>query len=175
MRLVKAFVVGIIGLSVFITLLSLLIPAHPSVSRTVVINTADKNKIEEQVFDWANWKNWHPVFTSGAAKIVLGKVTRGGDASCEIMYNNKTIRLKVTRLDSSSVTFLLQAPGENDISNQVFIHSMQALQQTRVDWVATTHLHWYPWEKFYAIFIDKLTGPGYEAALAGLKKFIESK
>lgn len=174
MRLVKAFMVGLIGLSVFITLLSLLIPAHPSVSRTVVINSADKDKIKKQVDDWANWKNWHPLFLSDSAKVLFGKVTRGGDASCDIIYNNKTTHLKVTKVDAESVTFLLQAVGENDISNQVFIHSMQPLQQTRVDWVATTHLHWYPWEKFYAIFVDKLTGPGYEAALNGLKKYIES-
>ena len=174
MHLVKAFVVGLIGLSIFITLLSLLIPAHPSVSRTVVFNTADKEKIITQVADWANWKNWHPLFASDSAKVLLGKIAAGENASCDIIYSNKTTRLKITKVDSSSVAFLLQAEGENDISNQIFISSMAPLQQTRVDWVATTHLHWYPWEKFYAIFVDKLTGPGYEASLNGLKQFIET-
>lgn len=175
MRLVKAFVVGLIGLSIFITLLSLLIPAHPSVSRTVVINSVSIDTIRQQVDDWANWKNWHPLFSSDSVKILLGKITKGQDASCNIIYNGKTTHLTITKTDSTAVSFLLQAEGENDISNQVFIHSMRPLQQTRVDWVATTHLHWYPWEKFYAIFVDKLTGPGYEAALDGLKKFIESR
>jgi hypothetical protein len=42
-----------------------------------------------------------------------------------------------------------------------------------VEWRSLTRLHWYPWEKFYAIFMDKITGPGYEAALNGLKEIVE--
>ena len=174
MRLVKAFLVGAIGLFIFITLLSLLIPAHPKVSRTVVINSADKRKIMSQVADLTNWKNWHPFFASDSANVLFGKVAEGSEANCDIIYNNKTTHLSITKADSSSITFLLQAKGENDITNQIFFYSIEPSQQTGVDWIATTHIHWYPWEKFYAIFVDKLTGPGYEAALNSLKQFIET-
>ena len=174
MRLVKGFFIVAVFLFVFITLFSLLIPSHPRVSRTVVINNAAKEKIIAQVIDLTKWKNWHPLFASDSAKVLFGKVAERGDASCDIIYNNKTTHLSITKADSSSVTFLLQAKGENDITNQIFFYSIESSQQTRVDWIATTHLHWYPWEKFYAIFVDKLTGPGYEAALNGLKQFIET-
>jgi hypothetical protein len=174
MRFVKMFLAGLMGLFIFITLLSLLIPAHPKVSRTVIVNTGKNEKIFAQVADLNNWKNWQPLFLSDDAKVLFGKINKGGDGACDIIYNNKTTHLKILKTDSSSVTFSLQAAGENDITNQIFISSMQPLQQTRVDWVATTHLHWYPWEKFYAIFIDKLTGPGYEASLNSLKQFVET-
>lgn len=171
MRAVKAILAGAIGLFVFITLLSLLIPAHPKVSRTVVINTSSKEKVMVQLTDLANWKNWHPVFASDSVTVSFGKISSGPEASCFITYNNKTTRLSLTKIDSVSVAFELHAKGENT-TNQISVTSI-APQQIKVDWLATTHLHWYPWEKFYAIFIDKLTGPGYEAALQGLKKYIE--
>jgi hypothetical protein len=34
-------------------------------------------------------------------------------------------------------------------------------------------MKWYPWEKFSGIFVDKMTGPGYQAALNELKDFVE--
>jgi hypothetical protein len=174
MRLIKLFLAGLIGLFIFITLLSLLIPANPKVSRTVIINSIAKEKILAQVADLQNWKNWQPLFASDSAKVLFGKISKGEDAVCDIVYNNKTTHLKIIKTDSSSVTFLLQAAGENDISNEITVSSFPSLQQTRIDWIATTHLHLYPWEKFYAIFIDKLTGPGYEASLNSLKQFVET-
>ncbi len=173
MKFVKIFLVGFIGLFIFITLLSLLIPSHPKVSRTVVMNSAVGKKVMAQVGDLANWKNWHPFFSSDSVTVSFGTKTIGEGGSCDILYNNTTTQLSITKIDSISVTVKLMGKGENDITNQIFITDMPS-QQTRVDWVATTHLHWYPWEKFYAIFIDKLTGPGYEMALNALKQFIES-
>ena len=58
-------------------------------------------------------------------------------------------------------------------NNKIVVTDIPSMNQVKADWIATTHLHWYPWEKFYAIFIDKLTGPGYEAALQGLKTYTE--
>jgi len=172
MNFIKAFLVGAIGLFVFITILSLLIPSHPKVTRVVVINSTSKEKIMAQVADVANWKNWHPFFFFFFFKISFGKTTSGEGGRCETFYNNKTTHVAITKVDSNGVSFDIKQAGENDISNQIFITPMQ--QQTRIDWVATTHLHWYPWEKFYAIFIDKLTGPGYETALNGLRQYVES-
>lgn len=173
MKVLKAMLVGATGLFIFITLLSLLIPAHPKVSRTVVVNTAAKEKVMAQLTDLANWKNWHPVFSSKEVSVTLGKTTAGVGASCDISYNGKTTNLSITNIDTTAGFFKLYTKGEDEISNQVIVTPIPSLQQQKVDWIATTHLHWYPWEKFYAIFIDKLTGPGYELALHGLKNFVE--
>jgi hypothetical protein len=173
MKGIKAILFGAAGLFLFITLLSLLIPAHPKVSRMTVINTHSKDKVMAQLTDLANWKNWHPAFAADAVLVSLGEPSAGTGASAGITYNGKTTQLFITAVDSVSLSFQLTAKGENDISNQIFVTWHQQLQQVKVDWVATTDLHWYPWEKFYAIFIDKLTGPGYEAALQGLKKYME--
>ncbi len=174
MRIVKAMLAGATGLFIFITLLSLLIPAHPKVSRMVIINTASKDSVMKQLTDLANWKNWHPVFSAGSVSVSYGKTSSGEGGSCDITYNGKITHLTITKIDTSSISFDLKSKGENDISSQVFINSLLP-QQIKVDWIATTHLHWYPWEKFYAIFVDKLTGPGYELALQGLKNYMEKQ
>lgn len=175
MKMIKAFLVGIAGLFVMVTLLSLLITSTPSVSRTVVINNASLEKVNAEIADLGNWKHWHPAFISPEATVTYPANTKGAGAACDILYNHKTTHLSITQADSTAIRFLLTAKGENEISNQLLLTPVTGAAQIKVDWVATTHLHWYPWEKFYAIFMDKLTGPGYEAALNGLKLFVETK
>jgi len=174
MRLIKLFLSGLIGLFIFITLLSLLIPSHPRVTRTVIINSADTNKIMQQVSDLHLWKNWQPLFAADTAAIEYGNPGAGEGAACNIRINNRVTVVTITKADTAVLSFTLHTDGENDISNRIVVTSMHPMRQTKVDWIATANLSWYPWQKFYAIFMDKLTGPGYEASLNGLKQYIES-
>jgi uncharacterized protein YxjI len=167
MRLFKGFIIGLIGLFLMITLLSLLIPSNIKVSRTVIINDTT-GKIIAQVKDIKNWGNWHPIFACKDATI--NYLNNG----CDIVYNNKTTHLVSQSATTKSVKFLLKSDNENDIANEILIIPIEHQNAMQVEWQANVKLHWYPWEKFYGIFIDKLTGPGYEAALNGLKKFIET-
>jgi len=173
MRLVKAFLFGITGLFIVVTLLSLLIPSKVKVSRATVINNTTLDKLYQQTADLKNWKNWHPMFKKEVAVISFGNVSVGNNAACDVVYNNKTTHLAITSADTSSVKFILQSPGENDIENEISFTPVRSAEEIRVEWKALTRVHWYPWEKFYAIFIDKISGPGYEDALNGLKNFIE--
>ena len=167
MRIIKPFLIGIIGLFLFSLLLSLLIPSSVKVSRTVIVNDT-VSKVYAQVADFHNWKNWHPMFASKEVTInFLNK-------DCDVLYNNKTTHLIFTAADSTSIKFLLKAEGENDIENEIVIQSLPQQKVTQVEWRSITKLRWYPWDKFYGIFIDKLTGPGYESALNGLKTYMES-
>jgi Polyketide cyclase / dehydrase and lipid transport len=172
MRYIKAALTGATALFIIITLLSLLIPSRARVSRTVLIN-ASKDSIQQQVVDLKKWQQWHPLLLDSSVTIVYNGKSAGTGASCDITYRGKTTHLQVTSIDTAAVHFTLTAPGENDITNQLYFSEAGSSEQTRVDWNSTTQLHWYPWDKFYAIFIDKITGPGYEAALNGLKTFIE--
>lgn len=174
MRFIKAFIFGIVGLFGIITLLSLLIPSNVRVSRTTVINFTSKDQLLQQTADLKNWQHWHPMFKAGVAIINYGTVSAGKNAACDIIYNGKTTHLVINNTDTASVEFSLQSPSENDVQNAIAFIPMPSANDTRVEWRANTKMHWYPWEKFYAIFIDKLTGPGYDVALKGLKEFMES-
>jgi hypothetical protein len=176
MRFIKAFLFGITGLFIIITLLSLLISSNVKVSRVVIINNTSAGKVYQQVANFENWKNWHPIFTVDSAKLYFHPpAIVGKDSGCYIMHRGKEVIIKSIESDSTSVKFLLQSEGENDIENNIIITPLLSQNAVQVEWRTITKLHWYPWEKFYAIFIDKIAGPGYEAALNGLKNFMENK
>src|SRR5665647_160654 len=170
MRLIKAFLVGVTGLFIIITLFSLVIPSQVRVSRAVVINNTNSGEVYQQIAHFENWKKWHPIFTIDSAKLYWdAPAIAGKDSGCHIMHRQQDIIISLQSADSNSIKFLLQAKGENDIENDIVITPLPSQQSVQVEWRAITKLHWYPWEKFYGIFIDKLTGTGYEVALNGLK------
>ena len=181
MRIIKAFLFGAVGLFIIITLFSLIIPSTVKVSRTVLINNTQPGIVHYLISNFGNWSEWHPIFKSQTTK------THNIDQyTFAVEYNNKQTEIIFTSQDSNFVKFTLRSQGENDIENEIFITSIPSQSNEPVDsfnfnknsnvqvnWVAVNKLKWYPWEKFYGIFIDKLTGPGYEAALNGLKTFVE--
>lgn len=174
MRLIKAFLTGAIGLFLVMTLLSILIPSNVKVSRTTLINNNTGVKVFEQVSNLSNWKNWHPVFKNNGAKINIISGEGNRNTSAEIIYGDKSAKLLITSADSNSIKFTLQSASENDILNEILISSIPNQSNVQVEWRAFNHLKWYPWEKFYGIFIDKLTGPGYDESLKGLKDYLEA-
>lgn len=174
MRLFKAFLFGITGLFVIITLFSLLIPSRVMVSRAVILNDVTPGEIYLQVADFENWQKWHPIFTIDSAKIncrIADLPTR--PANCIILNRGKQINLSLISADTTSIKFLFEAAGENDIENDIVIVPTETKNAIQVEWRAVTKLHWYPWEKFYGIFIDQLTGNSYDLALHGLKDYLE--
>ncbi len=173
MRFIKAFLFGIAGLFIIITLLSLLISGNVKVSRVTLINSTGVKDIYAQVIDLKHWQNWHPMFKPGLAAITYSGNTLGKNAFCEINYHKKITHLVITAADTTAIHFTLQSNGENDVYNTIILTPVPAQQSVQTEWRAITKLHWYPWEKFYAIFLDKLTGPGYETALNSLKEYTE--
>ncbi len=174
MRLFKGFLFGITGLFVIITLFSLLIPSRVMVSRAVIINDITPAEIYSSVANFENWEKWHPIFTVDSAKI---NCVAAGLAdkllTCVIVNRGKEINLSLIAADTTSVKFLFKASGENDVENDIVIVPTETKNAIQVEWRAVTKLHWYPWEKFYGIFIDQLTGNSYEQALHGLKDYLE--
>lgn len=174
MRFVKAFFVAITGLFVIITLLSLLIPSRVQVVRSVAIYTTTAAAALKQVAEVINWKNWHPIFTLDSAIIKSRSLSASGKSmSYVILHRQKESVVTILSADSATVNILMQSPGESDVTNELSALAIPGQDGIQVSWKAITQLHWYPWEKFYAIFLDKLTGPGYDLALTGLKDFLE--
>ena len=174
MRLLKAFVVGATGLFIVVTLFSLLIPSRVRVSRAVMINGVSPADVRAQVANFTNWHNWHPIFTMDSATGNWQTTKRAeGGSSFHIMHGNQDIIITPQASDSIATRFLLQVSGENDVENEIVVLPLPAQQSVQVEWRSITQLSWYPWQKFYGIFVDQLTGPGYETALNSLKNFLE--
>ena len=170
MRFAKLILTGIIGMFIIMTLLSLLIPSKVVVSRTTLINNTTVAKVQQQLHSFNSWRNWYPVFKNESVQIKIDSISN----TAKINYQGKTAELKFTSETDSSISFLTIAPGENDISNQIIAIAVPKQNNVQVEWRAVNKLKWYPWEKFYGIFVDKLTGGSYEAGLQGLKEYLET-
>jgi hypothetical protein len=173
MRYIKMFFFVLIGLFIIITLLSLLLPSESQVSRAVVISNATTGKIYTQIADFRNWKNWEPLFASDSAVITFSSTNTL--PFCDVAYKGRQVHLGMTSIDSTAVKFMMQAKGKDDIVNEIDIIPVGTNNGIQVEWKALTKLHWYPWDKLYGIFVDRMTGNNYEDALNHLKDFIESK
>lgn len=173
MRMAKGFLFVLTGFFILITAISFLMPSQAVIIHSIVIN-ADKNDIVENIADLKRWHYWHPVFSAeGSSMTYCDNPIRYESTCCNIRYNGKAAHVEIIKSDSSSVILIFQQSGETDIENIISLHAMND-GMVQVEWKALTKLKWYPWEKFYGIFMDAITGSSYEAALQSLKNYMES-
>jgi hypothetical protein len=173
MRLFKGFFIVLAGLFIFITILSLFIPSRLMVSRAVVINT-NTAKAFSEISNLQNWKHWQPVFMNDSAKINFKTDDNGISNYCEWESKGKKNAVEITKKNNNSIAAVLKRSGENDVQNTISILPLADSNQVQAEWNVLIKLKWYPWEKFYGIFIEKISGQGYEDALNSLKNYVEN-
>jgi hypothetical protein len=173
MRLFKGFFIVLAGLFIFITILSLFIPSKLMVTRAVVIN-ANAEKVFSEINNLQNWKHWQPVFMNNTSQIVFKTAADGKSDYCEWESKGKKNIVEITTKNSNSVLAVLKRQGENDVQNTISILPLPDSNRVQAEWNVLVKLKWYPWEKFYGIFIEKISGQSYEDALNSLKKYTES-
>jgi hypothetical protein len=166
-RLIKGFVIAMAGLSVFMMILSLFIPSRIMISRGVVIN-ANAAEVFAQVSHLQEWKNWQPVFKNDSANI------RFSNDTADWISKGKRNRIVITAKAENSISATLTREGENTVLNTIRVLPLADSNQVQAEWNVLIKLKWYPWEKFYGIFIEKITGQGYEDALNGLKEYCQT-
>lgn len=172
-RLFKGFFIVLAGLFTFITILSLFIPSRLMVTRAVVIN-APADTVFNEISDLKNWKHWQPVFINDSAKIKFNSGTDGTSNSCEWDSKGKNNSIQLVQKQNYAVSAVLKRTGENEVQNTINVLPLADSNQVQVEWNVLIKLKWYPWEKFYGIFIEKVTGQGYEDALNSLKTYVEN-
>jgi hypothetical protein len=173
MRLVKGFLIVIAGFFVLITLISLLIPSKVVTVKSVTIH-APQEKIIAAISDLDNWRKWHPVFTMPGNQIVISRPSSGKNANARWQQNGKETAITITDNFAQGIKFDVSREGESAVHTSLAALPMQEPGTYQVEWKALSKLKWYPWEKFAGIFMSEMTGPGYEASLNQLKKFIEN-
>ena len=173
MKVIKGAMFVFVGLFIFLTLISLLIPSRIVTVRAETVQ-ADSIKLYSEIADLKNWKHWHPVFMQDSAKMIFSESTINVNDHVEWTSNNKKNRIVIAERMFPYIKLLLQREGENDMENILTLRQVQEKGNMQVQWTSITKLKWYPWEKFSGIFIEKMSGSGYEAALASLKVYAES-
>ncbi len=172
MKMIKGGILVFVGLFVVVTLISLLIPSTIVTAKATTVQ-ADSLKLFDAISDLRKWNNWHPVFMNDTNAIHFSENTNKVNAYANWETNGKQNKLVITKINYPIVEFSLQRDGENDLINELFVTPVQEAGNMQVQWKAITKLKWYPWEKFSGIFIEKISGSGYEAALESLKKYLE--
>jgi hypothetical protein len=172
MRLVKAAFIGIIGISVLITLISFLLPSEIHGRRGLAINSS-RERLMAQLGSFDNWKNWHPEFKANPGSIRYRNVGTGQNATATVEANGKTTTYLITYADSATVKVLQQRPGQNDIENTFTLAKDSTSGAIYADWKFISTLKWYPWEKFAGMLTESMTAPGYDAGLNNLKAITE--
>lgn len=175
-RLIKAGLMGILGLMILVTLISLLFPSEVHGRRGIVI-AAPSPVIRNQVAGFYNWKNWQPQCKAYPDSIRFANAGFGTTGSmCRVnLPGRKPVLYTIIKDDSLFVTFTEKIAGDNEVEHTVTFSIDSATGGTYVDWKFVSPLKWYPWEKFAGMFTESITAPGYEAALANLKQYVESR
>jgi hypothetical protein len=170
MKKLKVLLLSVLVLGAVVMIFSLLIPANSRVSRTVSVKS-QRDSIMKSLLNLENWSQWHPQLKSDSARrlIQYGAVRSGPNAS--LSYNKFTMTL--TGVTDSSLKISMVNPAGEQLPTQIDVFNLG--DSCAVNWFASFHAKWYPWEKFRNIFYDNIHGPSLEANLKGLKAFLERK
>ena len=178
MRLVKMFLFVLTGLFAVITIIGLFIPSSVKISRGIVIN-ADSAKVYHELSDVKDWNKWLPWITSDSGALVqLSPVTNqpGSFLKWKGLIYKSAGTITLLQINPDVITTLYQLKDMNDAEGGFRIRSTgTAKQDTEVQWFMEYKLKWYPWERFYGIFMDHIIGPAFDKGLEQLKTYTEEK
>ena len=167
MRKLKLFLISVFILLVFLSLITVFLPSKITISKSTLID-ATENNVADQIRNFNNWKNWYPPFQDRNRTIKMQ------DSSLVIITDKKqhTLFMKIVEPETESITVLLLEENKNSTTYQ-FILSPNGKGETLLLWNVNTKLSWYPWKKLTGVFLDRIAGPQYEAALQNLKAAVE--
>ena len=166
MQRAKLFSIAVFTLLAFLCFITVFLPSKVTISKSVLVN-ANAMAVAMQINDFKNWKNWYPAFQN---KDISADISQRGDTSFAILTNEDGKKISLTLLKSSAENINILLSGENGRGkNYQFILIPNGEAKTQITWNVNVDFGWYPWNKFAGIFLDKVSGPRYEAALQNLK------
>lgn len=174
MKMFKGFLFAVTGLFVVVTLFSLLMPSRVMTVRSVVIH-ADVQPVFDKVSNLTAWKNWHPVFMQDSVSLQISNPASGINAYAAWHAENKAYKLLITGMQPGSITATLYRDGKPESEHIISVTDLNDRNNVQAEWRVVTRLGWLPWEKFSGIFVDNITGPGYEKALENLRSLVEGQ
>lgn len=164
------FLIFILFISVFIFLISLLLPSYVTVSRSVMIN-ASVEKVSSQITDFEEWKNWYPAFKDENITVIKNPLK----SNSVILKDKRGENTSLNLIDASKNNINIEVASSSSAKvNYQFIIMAKMNNQTLLTWNVNTGLGWLPWKRIQGIFLDKFSGIRYEAALEDLKKAAEN-
>lgn len=176
MRLIKMFLFVLLGLFAVITIIGLFIPSSVKISRGVIV-TADSSKVYKELSDVKNWNKWLPWITADNGAVVqLSAVTDqpGSYFRWKGMKINSAGTITIQSTKPGEILLLHELKDMNKAEGGFRIRSTGKNNNvTEVLWYMEYKLKWYPWERFFGIFTDRIIGSAFEQGLDQFKNYIE--
>lgn len=171
MRRIKLFVIGVVILVAFLCLITIFLPSKITITRWTVINANEKS-VASQINSFKNWKNWYPAFQNNGIKINISQLSLTPFVTLTNNKNGKNVSLSILESLPENIKInVLEETGNT--KTYEFVLLPNSIGQTQLTWNINIELGSYPWKKFGGIFLDKISGPQYEAVLQNLKKTCE--
>jgi hypothetical protein len=171
MRKLKMIIVALLVIIGILWLITLMLPASVTVSKTALIENKD-SLVANQIEHFTNWSNWYPAFLG---KKVTAITSQRDDTLFASLTDSAGQVLKIGLLKPApNVIDIFFPTASGPESSFEFIIINKGANQTQLTWDVNTHLGWYPWRKIAGIFLDKMTAPFYEKSLDDLKHAAES-
>jgi hypothetical protein len=169
MRHLKILLTGLAGLALLAVVMGLLMPSSVKITRGVIVD-ADSAKVDRYLLEMNEWSKWMPWIDTASGVLIQQQGSSGGPGSA----------LKWKSLDGKregAITFKGRKPGNlllaydftgmNKAEGGFRIRKISE-GRTEVQWFMEYPLKWYPWERFYGIFIDSMIGAVLENGLQNL-------
>lgn len=172
------FLFVLIGMFAVVTIIGLFIPSSVKISRGVIIN-ADSTTVHNELSDVKSWNKWLPWITTDSGAIVqLSPVTdaTGSYFKWKGLKHQSSGTLTLQQIEPDVIYLTYQLQDMNTAEGGFRLRSSSTVkQETEVQWFMEYKLKWYPWERFYGIFVDHIIGPAFDKGLEQLKTYIEEK
>jgi len=172
MRKAKLFFIGVLILVWFLWLITVFLPSKITVSRWTLINANEKS-VASQITSFKNWKNWYPAFRNNDISVYISQLSPTPLVTLTNKKNGKNLSMSLLESSPENIKISVSEETGNKKTYQ-FILLPNVEGQTRLVWNVNTELGGYPWKKLGGIFLDKVSGPQYEAILQDLKKAAET-
>jgi Polyketide cyclase / dehydrase and lipid transport len=164
MGVIKLGFISLIVFFLIITGISLFIPSHIRISKATDIN-ASKDSVVNQLNNPTNWKKWYPGADTAEFFMAEGKI--------QGILTGDLKGLIITNSTDSSVTTANAGTNSKKGESGWNIYDGRTPNTVTVQWYMDFHLHWYPWEKFSSLLLEKRYGAMMEQGLDKLKKLLE--
>src|SRR5574343_1172182 len=158
MRLLKLGLISLIGLSIVITLMSLLIPSTARVSRAITIE-APIDSVRYRVQELDQWQNWN--------FLVQHDQQTNLSFTKEAVHSDQ-MEVRFLKADTGAIYTEWKQKGQEPVSSAFTI--TYSANATILQWYFDFKVKWYPWEKFGSIIFDRQMGPPMERSLDRLRK-----
>lgn len=169
MKQASRFIIFLVVVFIFIFLMSLLLPSKVTIAKSVLIN-APIEKVQNQLIHFDQWKNWYPAFKD---ENVIVKNSSNPNSVRLTNNRGKNVDLTITQPNPYLINVDVHSSSSEGVTYE-FILTPKAGNKIQLTWNINAQLGWYPWNRIWGIFLDKVSGSQYELALEDLKKVVEN-